>query len=134
MKNTSNIGNLGENIACKYLVQKGYTILERNFLRKYGEIDIIARDPGGDLVFVEVKSLKQNNSITPEENMTSQKLRKLRKICESYARMNDNLVREEAGWRMDLVAISLPQNAINENEELTEIIKDCIINHYENIG
>ena len=49
------IGKLGEDIACKYLLQQNYKIIERNFLCKQGEIDIIARDEKY-LVFIEVKT------------------------------------------------------------------------------
>jgi len=49
------IGELGEDIACKYLTQSGYKIIERNFDCKLGEIDIIAKDKEY-LVFIEVKT------------------------------------------------------------------------------
>lgn len=49
------IGKLGEDLACKYLQNKGYKILERNFEAKQGEIDIIALDKE-ELVFIEVKT------------------------------------------------------------------------------
>jgi Holliday junction resolvase-like predicted endonuclease len=50
------LGNLGENIACGYLSDKGYKILRRNFVTLFGEIDIITKSPDNTLVFVEVKS------------------------------------------------------------------------------
>lgn len=37
------VGRVGEDIACKYLQNKGYQIIERNFRRKWGEIDIVCR-------------------------------------------------------------------------------------------
>ena len=48
-------GNIGEEISCKYLEELGYKILDRNFLAKQGEIDIIAKDKD-EYVFIEVKS------------------------------------------------------------------------------
>ena len=48
-------GDIGENIACKYLIKNHYKILERNFKNSIGEIDIIARHKK-EIVFVEVKS------------------------------------------------------------------------------
>lgn len=48
-------GELGEEIACKYLISKGYTVLERNFTILQGEIDIVAKE-GNQIVFLEVKS------------------------------------------------------------------------------
>ena len=47
------LGNLGEDIACKFILNKGYEIVERNFYCRQGEIDIIAKD-NEFLVFIEV--------------------------------------------------------------------------------
>ena len=57
MKDITNqqLGSLGEKLAAKYLKQKGYKILEKNYKCKLGEIDIIARD-GEEIVFIEVKT------------------------------------------------------------------------------
>ena len=49
------IGKIGEDIACRYLLQEGYKIIERNFECLQGEIDIIAKDKNY-LVFIEVKT------------------------------------------------------------------------------
>ena len=49
------IGKVGESLAVKHLERLGYTIIERNFMAKQGEIDIIARDKK-EIVFVEVKT------------------------------------------------------------------------------
>jgi len=54
MKIANPIAVLGEDLACEYLAQKGYKIIERNFRKKYQEIDIIAIHTE-TLVFVEVK-------------------------------------------------------------------------------
>ena len=51
------IGIIGENIACRYLINNNYRIIERNFYSRQGEIDVIAFDIStNELVFVEVKS------------------------------------------------------------------------------
>lgn len=54
MKNTRDIGLKGEDICCEYLESIGFRILERNFLTRHGEIDIIAEDERY-IVFAEVK-------------------------------------------------------------------------------
>ena len=54
------LGNLGEDIACKFILNKGYEIVERNFYCRQGEIDIIAKD-NEFLVFIEVKTRKNEN-------------------------------------------------------------------------
>lgn len=50
------IGAMGEDLAEKYLVRKGWEILARNYRTPMGEADIVAKDPDGELVMVEVKS------------------------------------------------------------------------------
>lgn len=49
------LGNAGEKIAVRYLLKKGYKIIERNFLCRQGEIDVIAKK-GNEYVFVEIKT------------------------------------------------------------------------------
>src|SRR3989338_7305412 len=100
---TQKVGELGENIACKYLIKNGYVVLDRNFSTRLGEIDIIA-EKGNSLYFVEVKStisdLKaivsrgtlQNNYIlevqplgyNPAENVHQKKLRKMMRVIPVY--------------------------------------------------
>jgi putative endonuclease len=50
------LGALGERLAAKHLERAGYTIIDRNFRTRYGELDLVARDPQA-LVFCEVKTL-----------------------------------------------------------------------------
>ena len=59
MTQKSEIGKLGEDLACEYLVKKGFTICERNVRKPWGELDIVGKDRGGTLVFIEVKTIKQ---------------------------------------------------------------------------
>lgn len=67
---------LGENAACQFLLKKGYKIIERNFRKGYGEIDIIAiRDK--ILIFVEVKTRSTDSFGTPFEAISKKKLDKL---------------------------------------------------------
>ena len=57
MLNKREFGNIGENIACKYLEEQNYKIIERNFSCRQGEIDIIAKDiVKNEYVFIEVKT------------------------------------------------------------------------------
>ena len=55
MKISNVVGKLGEDLATEYLRKKGYKIIERNFRKGYGELDIIATD-SNVLVCVEVKT------------------------------------------------------------------------------
>ena len=56
-QNKAIIGNLGEDLACEYLVEKGYNILRRNVRSRRGELDIVAKSSDQTLVFVEVKTM-----------------------------------------------------------------------------
>ena len=81
-------GNKGEDIACIYLVKKGYVVVDRNYLRKWGELDIVAHKDSM-LHFFEVKSvtyipLGKVGSHSPEENVDGFKGHKLRRIIETY--------------------------------------------------
>ena len=61
-------GKIGEDIAKKYLEEKGYKIIEQNCRTRYGEIDLVAKD-GRDLIFVEVRTKRGENFGTPEESL-----------------------------------------------------------------
>jgi len=52
------LGDIGENIACDFLKKRGFEILDRNYLKKWGEIDIVARKDSV-IHFVEVKSVSR---------------------------------------------------------------------------
>lgn len=118
----SQLGRLGENLACEYLVKKGYKIIDRNFRQKWGELDIISKAPDRTLVFVEVKAMQENpGGLRPEDQLTKAKLKKLKKTASLYAGHRQELIKDNKGWRIDLVALTIS----GEN---------CDIKHYENIA
>ena len=53
-KSTVATGQLGETLAVRYLLDQGYAVVERNYRKRFGEVDIIAREQQ-TLVFIEVK-------------------------------------------------------------------------------
>jgi putative endonuclease len=122
MNSKSNLGREGEDFACKYLVDKGFKLIEKNFRRPWGEIDIIAIAPDKTLVFVEVKTIKNyfGQGLKPEDQLTLAKLKKLQKTASLYANEKPDLVNAGRGWRIDLIA-------------LTKIGNDYLVKHYENI-
>lgn len=76
-------GNIGENAACKYLKKQRYSIIERNFRRRYGEIDIIAQKK--DMyVFVEVKTRESTEYGLAMEFVTKSKQQKLIRTAKLY--------------------------------------------------
>lgn len=120
MTQRNNLGSYGENLASLYLQKKGYKILERNFKKSWGELDIIARAPDKTLVFVEVKTLRQTGELEPENQMTSAKIRKFKRTATLYAGRHQELVEDKKGWRLDLVAV---------------IVTDPpVFRHYENVS
>lgn len=77
MNSARQIGKAGEDLAAAYLEKSGYTIVERNFYTKYGELDIIAQD-GEILAIVEVKTRKDSSFSEAASNVTHAKRRKIR--------------------------------------------------------
>ncbi|MEK7546853.1 MAG: YraN family protein [Patescibacteria group bacterium] len=131
----SETGKLGEDLACEYLVGRGYRILKRNYRKPWGEIDIIARPVTNILVFVEVKALKENSAggLLPEDHLTSSKLKKLQRTCREFVAENPDLVNEDRGWQIDLVAIKIPVCPRGQAGAENPALKNCDIRHYENI-
>ncbi|MBI3671652.1 YraN family protein [Candidatus Azambacteria bacterium] len=99
-------GDIGEDVARKYLVKIGYSIIGKNYQTKFGEIDIVAKNDR-EILFIEVKTSDINSFIRPEENLTQNKLRKLLKTVELYIISND--LPETYTWRVDLISIKLNQ-------------------------
>lgn len=76
-------GDVGEGMAAKFLEQKGFRILQRNYRFDRGEIDIVAEDHG-EIVFVEVKSRRTQAFGSPEDAVTPQKEAYLKRTAEGY--------------------------------------------------
>lgn len=124
------IGCLGEDIAVKYLENKGYTVKCRNYLKKYGEIDIIAQK-GKILHFIEVKSVselassrlgrsekndqlsgdlknnvsRQRDSYRPEDNIHPFKLKRLSRTIQAY--LLEKYLKGEPEWVFDAITIRI---------------------------
>lgn len=77
------LGRRGEDAACRHLEDSGYTIVERNWRSRTGELDIIAAK-GGTTVFVEVKSRSVTSFGEPEEAVTPVKVRRIRALTAEY--------------------------------------------------
>jgi putative endonuclease len=77
------LGRTGERLAAEALMKKGYHILERNFRRRHGEIDLVAEDEQ-DLIFVEVRARRGTSYGLPEDALTLYKRRKLQEVASYY--------------------------------------------------
>ncbi|MBI2049120.1 MAG: YraN family protein [Parcubacteria group bacterium] len=116
------VGKTGEDLACEYLVNKGYKIIDRNYRTKWDEIDIISKAKDGTLVFVEVKTLNAVlGGLVPEDNLTGDKHRKISRACQLFANQRADLIKEDKGWRIDLVAISIDENDRSEIKQYENI-------------
>jgi putative endonuclease len=102
-KETVSIGRLGETLAFEYLVRQRYVIVERNYRKQCGEVDIIARD-GETLVFVEVKTRQSTAFGTPFEAVDARKQRQLSRIAQEYIQSRRL---GEAPARFDVIAVRL---------------------------
>jgi putative endonuclease len=82
-------GDLAEDLACDFLLTKGYSIVQRNFSCKYGEIDLVANH-NGDLVFVEVRSRNKPDAYHPLYTIDNRKQKKLITAAWEYLQMLPN--------------------------------------------
>lgn len=127
----SEVGKIGEEKAREHLKKLGCFIVENNFWRPWGELDIIARSKDGTLVFVEVKTMIDyggSSALKPEDNLTKAKLQKLKRTASLYAGSHPELVSEKRGWRLDLITVLM------KNDLLTDSQENCEIRHWENIA
>jgi putative endonuclease len=118
------LGAVGERIACEDLKKRGYKVIERNFWKPWGELDVVAVASDKTLVFVEVKTMRHysGDGLRPEDQLTRAKLTKLQRTASLYAGAREDLIDDERGWRIDLVAIVLGERG-----------KPRSVKHYENI-
>ena len=77
------LGKKGEKLVEKYLIERGYTLLKRNFRTPFGEADLVMQD-GEDTVFVEVKTRTSEEFGTPREAVGKEKQKRYYKIALCY--------------------------------------------------
>ena len=126
MNYNQKIGEFGEKQTIKYLLKRGYIILAKNHREWFYEFDIIAKDPNGIIVFVEVKTkniAKSNlkNYFSPEDNLTRAKIIKLTKGIGIFIAKYPWIIDDRKGWQIDLIALTIIDRRYLQ------------IRHYENI-
>jgi putative endonuclease len=99
-----NKGKDGEEIARKYLEEKGFELIEANYSNDIGEIDLIMTDKDW-LVFVEVKLKIGDKFGTPEEMISRGKLSKIKRVAQVYLMFNPEIKRKFEKYRIDAVCI-----------------------------
>jgi putative endonuclease len=104
------IGDRGEDLALKYLVNKGYALVERNYRTRHGEIDLVVHSERA-LVFVEVKLRRGTGFGNPLEAVTPRKQARIRRIAEQYlADKGEDFVARFEEVRFDVVGILLSRS------------------------
>ncbi|HKH09612.1 MAG TPA: YraN family protein [Rubrobacter sp.] len=96
-------GDLGEDIASRYLAQRGYEVVERNYRTRRGELDLISRS-GDTLVIVEVKLRRTTAYGDPLEAVTPRKRQAIRLMAEEYLSERDPDFQD---LRFDVIGILL---------------------------
>ena len=101
----------GEDIAVKYLENIRYKILERNFMCRQGEIDVIALDKDY-IVFIEIKSRTNTDYGLPSESVTKKKIEHILKVAKYYLYIR-NL--EHQNVRIDAIEVYIKENKYHIN-------------------
>lgn len=119
------IGDIGENIACTFLEKHGFEVLERNYLRKWGEIDIVAKK-GSRIHFVEVKTVSRPINVSgetnyrPEDNMHPWKLKRLARTMQTYMLEK----RLDCDFQLDLITVKMD---VAKRRARVEVVGNIVI-------
>lgn len=112
------LGDIGENLATDYLERNSYQIIERNYWKPIGEIDIIAKKDK-KTVFFEVKTGILGYDLRPEDNLTVSKQKKLKRIVSEYLSAH-NLYNSD--YQIDILIVYLYKNrALSKIEHIENV-------------
>lgn len=98
------IGSLGEQYAAAWLENQGWRTLDRNWRCRYGELDLVSRNPMGQIVFVEVKTRRTLRYGTPQEAVTSSKQINLRHAAVQWLAAPEHRMPHH-GVRFDVITV-----------------------------
>lgn len=114
--NTKLLGRWGEDAAAEHMKKKGYKIIGRNFSCRMGEVDIIAQK-GRYIVFVEVKTRKNDAFATAAEFVTPAKQRRLVTAAELW--LGQNPTRKQP--RFDVIEVYAPQGVLTAKPDIRHL-------------
>ncbi len=100
-KSKREIGNKAEDLACQFLVERDWEILERNYYAGHAEVDIIAKD-NDIIVFIEVKMRSNTHFGTPIEHVNESKIERIFSAAEQWVHENN---RHASPLRFDVIGI-----------------------------
>lgn len=109
--NCRSTGFQGEEVACRYLVNKGYGILERNWRSEHYEIDIVAQDRN-IIVFCEVKTSKTNRFGPSITWVTPEKTKRISKAAAEYIATHNT---KDFSFRFDVIGLEVKGTKIEIN-------------------
>lgn len=113
------VAKLGEDAAVQYLARAGYTILDRNYRCRAGEIDVIARD-GNQLVFAEVRTRTGPAFGTPEDSVTHAKSTKMSACALAYLAERPAAL---GPWRVDFLAVDVRAGRVTQIRHLKNALQ-----------
>ena len=117
---TQELGFLAENIAARYLEDGGYEVIDKNYRKPWGEVDIIARKDGV-VVFVEVKAnSRATEGLNPEVRVDWKKMSKIKRVAAFYLEKEFGDMERE--WQVDIISVTFDQTN-----------KKARIKHFKNI-
>lgn len=99
------LGRLGEDLACRFLEDKGHTILRRNWRSGHLEVDIISYDTEG-IHFVEVKTRRRNIQAPPQDNVNIQKQRRIAKAARQFLKTREGVPFGNHECMFDIAAVT----------------------------
>ena len=99
------LGRRGEEAAACWYAAAGYRVLARNWRRPQGEIDLVAQQPGGPVVFCEVKTRSSVRYGTPREAVTPAKRHRLRRLAAQWLSEQRRRHGQLVAVRFDVVAV-----------------------------
>ena len=97
------IGDICEGLAVRHLVKQGFSILDRNYSKKWGELDVVAKGEDG-LHFIEVKGASSPGA-RPEENVHRWKQKRLYRAIQTW--FLDHEGYDDYEWQIDVMAVRL---------------------------
>jgi len=118
--NYIDFGSFAEELAEKFLKDRGYKILGRNYRKPWGEVDIIAEKPSfakasegkrkeSIIIFVEVKASDSPapKGFEPEKRVNADKVKRIKRAAQTYIQQN-NL--DDRSWQIDIVAVEFDRD------------------------
>ncbi len=119
---SKDLGNFGERTANDFLKKGKYKILEKNFKRKWGEIDIVGKKKN-KIIFFEVKTIIENKNFFPEDQITAKKKKQLLKMSQIY--LSEKKLPFNTPRQIDIIAIEVsPKNEVMEIRHHKNAIED----------